>query len=556
VVPDQKILRFKLLAVESGTAALLFSILAAWLASPEPRWVRTPLDIPVALYAAGGLLFYAISPERGASNLELTRILFSAAVFFAASQTVPRLGTPQWISAFWGFTAGLLGIYALLQTRGGLGPLMVPKLERPIATFGNPIFLGAFLTASVALLTATLPRAGGKMKPFLAAFLLLAAAGLWTTQTRASVAGLAFAGAAAALLLTRGRLRWVLLGGLAAAAVIALWWFRHREWTHGLIWRDTLSMWMTRPLLGCGLGRFHIEFSEHASEALRSLWPQRKVIINFAHNEYLQVLAETGVLGFGLLAGVLACAAAWAVRERDRLLEGGAHRLGLALAAAALLAQNFFSPDIRFGVSSFIVFYCLGAASGSAAPGEMPRSALLPAFPGRFGFAALGAVFLSAWGWLAVQPILAQRRLVKQPKFHIQPSDRLSQVLRRLEDRLKEEPRSADLAENLAFAYAKQKSWPQAISRFELAAKLDPKRPGPLNNMGNIYYSLGDLEKAITYWKRSLAVDPGQLDAHLNLGKSLYEVGRLKESAGHLEAVLEKQPANEKAQILLKKMIE
>ena len=53
-----------------------------------------------------------------------------------------------------------------------------------------------------------------------------------------------------------------------------------------------------------------------------------------------------------------------------------------------------------------------------------------------------------------------------------------------------------------------------------------------------------------------MALAPDQLDAHLNLGKSLYEVGRLKESSVHLQAVLKKDPTNEKAQILLKKMVE
>ncbi|MFH1725241.1 MAG: tetratricopeptide repeat protein [Elusimicrobiota bacterium] len=548
-----------MLAVEAGLAAVMAAVLSSWIAARRPSWIRTPLDLPMALFAAGGILFYWLSPERGASSLELTRILFSAAAFFTASQTIPRLRAPERVTAFWGVTAGLLGLYTLLQVRGGVWILMVPKLERPIATFGNPIFLAAYLSASlVALigLAASTPAGAprGKLRPLLWLCAALAAAGLLATQTRAALAGLGAAAGLAVVLVLPGRRRWLAMGAVVALLALAAWGFRGRQWTHGLIWKDTLSLWLAHPWLGCGLGRFHIEFPAHASEALRALWPERKVIINFAHNEYLQVLAETGIVGFALLAGVFVTALLWLARTWKRTAGRARmdlHAGGLAFAAIALLAQNVFSPDIRFGVSSFVVFFCLGAATGGGG-----RQVPLPAFPGRFGCAAAGAAFLFVWGRMAVQPMLAYRRLSREPGFHVQSSGQLGKALRDLEAKLVAHPDDADIAENLAYLYAKKKSWPQAISRFEVAARLAPERPGPLNNLGNIHYSLGDREKAIVHWQRSLVIDPGQIDAHLNLGKALYEVGRLKGSAEHIQHVLEREPANEKAQILLKKMIE
>ena len=555
VVPDQKILRWKLLAAEAGVGAVLLSVLASWLSAAGAAWLRTPLDLPVALYAAGGIFFYALSPERGASALELNRILFSAATFFAASQTIPRLKRPARVAGLWTASAALLGVYALLQTRGGFWVLAVPELERPIATFGNPIFFAAYLAASFAVALSMTRSASAASKVFFGVCAALIAAGLLTTQTRASVVGLGAALAAGAVLLGKGRARWAALFGALALGAAAAWWFRDRQWTHGLIWRDTVALWLSRPWLGCGLGRFHIEFPEYATAALRALWPEQKVIINYAHNEYLQVLAETGIVGFALLAN-LVVAALIAFRRTLRLDgAGGPLAAGLALAAAALLAQNLFSPDLRFGVSAFLAFFCLGSALGLSAEPSL-RESPLPEFPGRYGLAALGAAALLAWGSLAAQPMLAQRRLSRQPGFHVQPSQELSEALRILEERLRAEPGNADLAESLAFAYAKEKSWDLAMDRFELAARLAPARPGPLNNLGNIQYSLGNLPRAIAYWERSVVVAPDQIDAHLNLGKALYETGKLKESSSHLQAVLRQDPANEKAQILLKKMIE
>ncbi|MFA5140833.1 MAG: tetratricopeptide repeat protein [Elusimicrobiota bacterium] len=532
-IPDQKLLRMKLLSVEAGVW-----LIGAWLLVRILRsrtWVRTPLDLPVALYAGSGLLFYALSPERGVSAAELTRMLFCAAAFFAATQTTKEVS--RRVFSLWSVLAALLGVYALLQTQGGVGRLLVPQMDRPIATFGNPIFLAAYFACSLAL-TLSLRREG-KSYWLLA---LLIAAGLWTTQSRAAVAGLAGAGLLAALLTLSGRKRWLAVGGMLLLGAASVWWFRDRQWTHGLIWRDTLSLWLSHPWLGCGLGRFHIEFPAYASEALRRLWPEQAVIINFAHNEYLQVLAETGIVGAALLAYVPTAAGLWFLRASPDSLAGG-----MVLAGAALLGQNAFSPDMRFGLSSFMLYCVLGFAVGrtSGRVQELSR-----------GWIALPAALLLAWGHLALKPLFAYQALRRQQGFHVGPSEEIDKALASMEAKLAAGPADADKAENLAFLYAKVQRWPQAISRFELAAKLDPERPGPHNNLGNIHYTLGDREKAIEHWARSVEVKPEQRDAHLNLGKALYEVGRLKEAARHLQIVLSQDPSNEKAQMLLKKMVE
>ncbi len=552
-VPDQKILRYKMLAVEGAAAGGLLAAFASWPARLPALWTRTPLDLSVALYAGGGLLFYALSPEHGASRLELVRMLSSAAAFFAASQTLPRLKRPEVTAWAWALCGGFAGAYALLQTRGGLGPLMVPQLDRPIFTFGNPIFFAAFLAASACAAGALAAATAGKTRLLAVACAALSLGGAWTTQTRAAVVGLAAAGGLAALLTLSGQARLKALGALALAGAGAAWHFWGRQWTHGLIWRDTLSLWLTHPFLGCGLGRFHIEFPAFASPALRALWPENKVIVNFAHNEYLQVLAETGVVGLALLAGVVG---GWfgMLKEWSASPEMPRRALlgGFLLAAGALFAQNFFSPDLRFGVSSFLVFWSLGAAAALG----WGEAVSLPEFPGRYAFAAAGGLAVLSWANVAVQPLLAQRRLAAEPGFYVDQGGEFDKAVSSLQNRLKENPGDADAAENLAFLFAKAKRWPEAIRYFELTANLAPTRPGPTNNLGNIAYSLGDRAKAIEYWGRSLQVAPDQIDARINLGKTLYEMGRLKESARNLEEVRKRDPKNEKAQVLLKKMIE
>ncbi|MBI4345548.1 MAG: tetratricopeptide repeat protein [Elusimicrobia bacterium] len=551
--PDEKLVRQKLLALEAAVWTLVATLAAGVLSGAWTRRATTPLDLPVLAYAAAGLCFYALSPERGVSLPEATRTAFAAAVFFAAAQTLPSV-EPGRIAAAWGASAAGVAAYALLQLRGGLGPFTVPLDSRPFATFGNPIFLGAYLSASACAAAGLAWAESGARRHAAAAAAALCAAGALATQSRAALAGLGGAAALATLLYAGPRARAAAGLGLASLAVAAAALFRDRSWTHGLIWRDTLSLWTEHPWLGCGLGRYHVEFPAFASAELKALWPQQKVIVNFAHNEYLQVLAETGVAGLAALLAVVGGFFAW-WRRAAAAPQDDPYRArlcaGLAAAAAALWIQALASPDLRFGVSSFVAFFAMAAAAAWSGPPPRPAP---PAW--RAAAAPACLLFLGGWGWAAVQPFLAQRRLALQPGFHVEASPEVKAALERLEARLKAEPSNADVAEQLAYLYAKERAWEPAIERYQLVIRLSPGRPGPYNNLGNLFYSTGDLPQAIEQWKRSVMLKPDQLDAHLNLGKALYETGRLKESAAHLQAALRLDPKNEKAQILLRKMVE
>ena len=70
----------------------------------------------------------------------------------------------------------------------------------------------------------------------------------------------------------------------------------------------TLSMWWDSPLIGQGLGSFDYlwpTFQNADTEAFPGLWflgmNEPWILPGAAHNEPLQVLAETGLIGFGLL---------------------------------------------------------------------------------------------------------------------------------------------------------------------------------------------------------------------------------------------------------------
>jgi O-antigen ligase len=64
------------------------------------------------------------------------------------------------------------------------------------------------------------------------------------------------------------------------------------------IYADSLRMAMHKPLLGYGLGAF-----PHVYPEFQSFWTN--LLVNHAHNDYLELLVETGVLGLALFGWVI-----------------------------------------------------------------------------------------------------------------------------------------------------------------------------------------------------------------------------------------------------------
>lgn len=90
--------------------------------------------------------------------------------------------------------------------------------------------------------------------------------------------------------------------------------------------RDILHMFMQRPALGWGQGTFAEVYPRFRSFFTDS-------VVNAAHNDFLQVLVETGILGFGIMAWFLVITLRNAARKSSKW----ASNLNGAVSVAALL---------------------------------------------------------------------------------------------------------------------------------------------------------------------------------------------------------------------------
>lgn len=124
------------------------------------------------------------------------------------------------------------------------------------------------------------------------------------------------------------------------------------------IWRETIPLLRAFPLTGCGLGTFESAFLRYKHVA-------PMFIVDYAHNDYLQVLVELGIVGFAL-----GLALVWRISSRvvrvalfHKESPGWELALGLAGGMAALLLHSLTDFNLYIPANAMTLAWICGLAS-------------------------------------------------------------------------------------------------------------------------------------------------------------------------------------------------
>jgi O-antigen ligase len=327
-------------ALQAGVAALAALTVTRMLAAREVVIPRHPLLWPglamvvlvsVQLFRAEG----SVSPYATWRSAQLFVALFAFLVVLALHLvTRARIIRLVAVIVAWGVVLALVGLGN--HAMGGTRILWLPKLdylERLTSTFVNPnhqaLYFSIPLFLAIGLLLQVPPparvgpapprpassawRIGTVGQVLLAGAVLIIGVALLLTASRGGVLGV-LAGLGVLLVLTmHRRLSWGLpiAIGLAAVAfvgygsgfaldlllerfqVVAREPLGDLRWP---IWESTIQLIRERPVLGAGLGAYEDAF--RVRQPL-SIWIMK--LVDYAHNDYLQLVAETGVLGLLIL---------------------------------------------------------------------------------------------------------------------------------------------------------------------------------------------------------------------------------------------------------------
>ena len=137
-----------------------------------------------------------------------------------------------------------------------------------------------------------------------------------------------------------------------------------------LMWKETLPLIAAYPLFGCGLGGYESAF--HKFNVSSPNWT-----VDYAHDDYLQSLAELGVLGFLIAAGLMLAILVKALQATRRNFGSDAGYLALACTSAimAILIHSFVDFNLYVPANALLLAWISGIAVRVQERVEPPRRA-------------------------------------------------------------------------------------------------------------------------------------------------------------------------------------
>ncbi|MFA5140296.1 MAG: O-antigen ligase family protein [Elusimicrobiota bacterium] len=255
--------------------------------------------------------------------------------------------------------------------------------ERVFSTFGNPNFFADFLVIIFPVLVCQYL----KTREF--KYVVLVVMLLWdliATQTKGAWIGfgvsLTLLTVTALFFFDRERLARIWKGVLAGVFVLGLiilsgvvYKLSTSRWTsvnfRFFTWEGTWEMTMTQPLVGTGIGSFWVIYPAFRRPPIFHIENKHNTETDHSENEYLEVLYDEGIFGFGIFVWLALSTFVVAYRSLGQMtgsLKKGQRAppraydlLGYLVALQGMLAHNSFDVSMRF-VSSGIY---LGLLSGT-----------------------------------------------------------------------------------------------------------------------------------------------------------------------------------------------
>ncbi len=154
------------------------------------------------------------------------------------------------------------------------------------------------------------------------------------------------------------------------------------------MWRDTLALVRANAVTGTGIGAFETVYPQYGQS-------DGTLRVDYAHNDYLQVLADSGIVG-GIIAlsfiVLIGFAMARATRSRDPFACGLA--LGLSAGILGLLVHSLFDFNLQIPSNALLFLVLAGVLAHLASTVDVYGSETTPepASSVAAGFVTRGAV--------------------------------------------------------------------------------------------------------------------------------------------------------------------
>jgi len=384
-------------AVFETGAGLLFLAWSLWIYfTHEEQIIFSPLLPPLAaffLIVCGQWVFHATASSYG-TRMELLLLVSDLILLFLAVQAFRTLQDWRsfvWFGMIFGFLMSIFGILQHLTFNGKLYWFREMHYGGiPFGPYANRNHFAGFaeLVLPLSLVPLVLGRVRRERWLVVGLFAVVPIAALFLSASRGGIVsfGVELAVLALVMIQRRAKGKQLFAGAVVLVlAVLMVYWlgvgqllqrfssFQVLEVTAGKrasMARDTWQVFLHNPVAGTGLGTLEIVYP-----CYESLYDGK--IVNHTHNDYLEALAETGILGGFCCVwflGVLFSEFSRRLRQLNNSFAGTLQLSGL-VACVGFLVHGLVDFNLHIPSNAFLFFLMAHLATSQIQPIAPPSTA-------------------------------------------------------------------------------------------------------------------------------------------------------------------------------------
>ena len=502
-------------------AALLVML---WLVLGAPGLTsnNSPFGKVLLLYlaAAAASLLFAIHRSFCASAIvplivHLT-LAYSVASYFDAKKN-------SWMVGLWMASATILGCWAMIEHL--LNPASAAE---PAATFGNRNFLAGFLAASIWICLGFAREDQNKIRRLIYALWAIGLMTVIVIACRSRGAALATIIVGGMMLLTKQknnlrRLLWVGAAVLGIVAILTLPSVNSRlakiqvEDVRPAIWTGTLRMIQARPWTGTGWGSFVTEYPSYRPPEYFKIG-RAAAVTNHAHNEFLEMTAEGGVLTLVAFVALLIFVGRQGLKATRT---GNLYALGFLGGLATWLVHNFVDTNLRVVPNQTLFWLLIGLVVAQNRSDNTP----VPRCAGPDRTSSTPTTYFLRLGTILVALGVLIFGIVR--------------------------PLQTDISLAIALQARARNDWPATIAAYQRALTTEPDHLEIWERLGYAYSRIGALDKARESYERLKSIAPDYGDVNTNLGRVLMDLGKPQQAVPLFQRAVAMNPYDPSKQKLL-----
>jgi len=585
------------------------------------RLVRSRMNYPIFAYIIACTLSLFSSVDIYTSLYSLTGIVLLVALYFLVPNIVGERKQIEKIMVSLMSVSGLISVYSVAQYFGidllGLKVIGSGNISGP---FENRNVLASFLVFTMPVSAGFLfEKISKKMKIVIGLGAIITLVALIYTRTRGAWVG--FMGAMAIFACTKlsveGGMKkvftWLVNKKILVIISLIVICFgilirydykkqasftkkflsiadlkdpatRHRF----VMWHTAIDIIKEQRLLGTGVGTFEKIHPKYQSKYLRTeKYGIFQGLSRFAHNDYLEMAANTGVLGLGTFLWLIVTLY-WTALKRLKQINKSRYSPNLLIitlsSLTAVLIHSFFHYSFYLPTTSMLFWLWLGLLNTDGNKLEETKKGIRPSIL-RQGATVLITIFLLFWvarpfmaslyfdraGSYAMSGDYNKAISMYKKSIKLNPADEkahnnlgnayrdiglYTEALEEYETTLKTNPYLVEAHNNLGILYVKRGLYDEALKEYVAAIEINPNLAGVHNNLGNIYRKKGLYDKALNEYREAVSLDRRFAEAYNNLGVTLAEMGELREAVQQFRKALRHNPKYERARSNLEKVQE